>query len=75
MFNNSLLQRIEFGFTRTACSCDEDVLNCYFVPGYLIPDDLSRLADHLSVENIFDSQVLSNSFSWSNRRAEYWGDI
>ena len=54
MINNSLLQRIEFGFKRTACSCDEDVLNCYFVPGYLIPDDLSRLADHLRVENIFD---------------------
>jgi Fe-S-cluster containining protein len=55
MINNSLLlQRIEFGFTRTACYCDEDVLNCYFIPGYLIPDDLSRLADHLSVENVFD---------------------
>ena len=54
MINHSLLQRVEFGFTRTACSCDEDVVNCYFVPGYLIPDDLSRLAAHLSIPNIFD---------------------
>ncbi len=54
MINHSLLQRVEFGFTRTACSCDEDVVNCYFVPGYLIPDDLSRLADHLNVESIFN---------------------
>jgi hypothetical protein len=76
MINNSLLQRIEFGFTRTACSCDEDVLNCYFIPGYLIPDDLSRLADHLSVENVFDlARDYLLAFSWSNRRPEYWGDV
>jgi hypothetical protein len=36
--------RVEFGFGRTVCGCAEDVLNCQFIPGYLVPADLPRLA-------------------------------
>lgn len=36
-------ERVEFGVTRTKCSCYGCVTNCRFIPGYLIPSDLGRL--------------------------------
>jgi hypothetical protein len=35
--------RMEFGFERTICDCDECKLNCRYLPGYLIPADLDRV--------------------------------
>jgi hypothetical protein len=37
------LERIEFGFTRTDCSCRTCRRNCMFMPGFLIPGDLERM--------------------------------
>ncbi|MBL8792406.1 MAG: hypothetical protein JNM56_00730 [Planctomycetia bacterium] len=39
--------RTEFGFERSVCACPECVRNCRFIPGYLIPADLPRVAAHL----------------------------
>lgn len=39
------MERTEFGYTRTACACPEDILNCYFLPGNLIPADLPRMME------------------------------
>ena len=46
--------RTEFGFERTACACSECAINCRFIPGYLIPADLDRIAGHLSSENLIE---------------------
>jgi Putative zinc- or iron-chelating domain len=35
--------RTEFGKQRTSCACDECVKNCKFMPGFLIPSDLTRM--------------------------------
>ncbi len=43
--------RREFGFDRTVCSCEECVNNCRYIPGYLIPADLERIARFLGVRN------------------------
>lgn len=40
--------RTEFGFRRTVCACRECTLNCRHIPGYLIPDDLERIHQHLA---------------------------
>ena len=37
------VERHEFGFPRTKCSCRMCEINCEFVPGMLIPADISRL--------------------------------
>lgn len=39
------MTRFEFGFQRTVCACHLCTLNCQFIPGYLIPQDVRRLAD------------------------------
>lgn len=44
--------RITFGFHRTACACAECVLNCRFIPGYLVPTDIAAIAHHLGYENL-----------------------
>ncbi len=46
--------RTEFGFERTACACSECAINCRFIPGYLIPADLDRIAGHLGSENLIE---------------------
>ncbi|MGE0885430.1 MAG: YkgJ family cysteine cluster protein [Blastocatellales bacterium] len=46
--------RIEFGFGRTKCACLECAINCRFIPGYLIPADLERIAKHLGCENLIE---------------------
>jgi hypothetical protein len=38
-----MTERMEFGAKRTVCACDECVRNCRFIPGYLIPSDLTRM--------------------------------
>jgi hypothetical protein len=35
--------RREFGQERTTCSCSGCVLNCRFMPGFLLPSDLGRM--------------------------------
>jgi hypothetical protein len=37
------MNRTEFGFERTNCSCKVCVTNCLVMPGFLIPADLERL--------------------------------
>lgn len=44
--------RTEFGSARTACSCANCSINCRFIPGYLIPADLERIAAHVGAENV-----------------------
>lgn len=41
-----------FGFHRTECACDECALNCQYLPGYLIPSDLSVIAAELGYDNL-----------------------
>lgn len=36
-------KRTEFGQERTTCACEMCVINCRFMPGFLIPADLTRL--------------------------------
>ena len=33
------------GFARTICDCENCAMNCRFIPGYLLPEDLARLLD------------------------------
>jgi hypothetical protein len=40
--------RLEFGFERTICDCEECKLNCRYLPGYLIPADLDRIHCYLA---------------------------
>lgn len=44
--------RAEFGFARTTCACSNCSINCRFIPGYLIPADLERIAAHVGAENV-----------------------
>lgn len=44
--------RITFGFPRTECACTECTLNCRFIPGYLIPTDLTAMAAELGYDNL-----------------------
>ncbi len=46
--------REEFGFARTVCDCSECSINCHFIPGYLIPADLDRIARNLDCENLME---------------------
>jgi len=46
--------RTELGFERTVCACSECAINCRFIPGYLIPADLERIAGHLDSENLIE---------------------
>lgn len=36
--------RTEFGLRRSVCACSNCVLNCRFIPGFLIPSDLEGIA-------------------------------
>lgn len=44
--------RTEFGFTRTECACSSCSINCRFIPGYLVPSDVKRIARHLGYTNL-----------------------
>lgn len=43
--------RTEFGFLRTACACALCVENCKHIPGYLVPNDVERMAKALGCAN------------------------
>ena len=40
-------RRTELGFERTVCDCGACKINCKFLPGFLLPSDISRIAEHL----------------------------
>lgn len=46
------LPRTEFDFARTTCACCLCVENCKHIPGYLVPDDIERMAKTLGYTNI-----------------------
>ncbi len=45
-------ERTEFEFKRIECACSACLCNCYGLPGYLIPDDLRRIADYLGEDDV-----------------------
>ena len=47
--------RVEFGFERTVCACEQCTNYCRHVPGYLVPSDLDRLRDYCGGADAFDS--------------------
>jgi Fe-S-cluster containining protein len=46
--------RSEFCYDRTVCACGECVNNCRYIPGYLIPTDVGRIARHLGFTNLVE---------------------
>lgn len=44
--------RTEFGFERTVVGGPLEQINCKFIPGYLIPADLERIAAHMGSPGI-----------------------
>jgi hypothetical protein len=44
--------RTEFGYERTSSASINDVLNCVFLPGYIIPADLKRMSGKENEEEI-----------------------
>lgn len=38
-----MTERIELGLPRTTCACHACIINCHFMPGFLIPSDLDRI--------------------------------
>jgi Fe-S-cluster containining protein len=51
---NAAAARTEFGYARTECACERCALNCHFMPGYLVPADLHRVARLLGFGNVFE---------------------
>jgi Fe-S-cluster containining protein len=49
--------RKEFGFARTVCACGECTINCHFIPGYLIPADLERIAARLGYDDLIEFAI------------------
>lgn len=45
-------ERTEFGFIRTIADGPLERLNCKYIPGYLIPADLERIASAMGATNI-----------------------
>jgi hypothetical protein len=44
-------RRTELGFERTVCDCKACKINCEFIPGFLLPSDIRRIALHLGYSN------------------------
>src|SRR4030095_13883309 len=44
-------RRTELGFERTVCDCKACKINCAFVPGFLLPFDIRRIALHRGYSN------------------------
>ena len=44
-------RRTELGFERTVCDCKACKINCKFIPGFLLPSDIRRIALHLGYSN------------------------
>lgn len=49
-----VLPRTEFDYSRTTCDCHQCTINCKFLPGYLIPSDLDRIASHIGTANLVE---------------------
>lgn len=49
-----LLMRTFMEHRRTVCDCDLCKTNCRFIPGYLLPDDLDRIAAFLGDSERFE---------------------
>jgi Fe-S-cluster containining protein len=44
-------RRTELGFERTVCDCSACKINCEYIPGFLLPSDIRRIALHLGYSN------------------------
>jgi hypothetical protein len=44
-------RRTELGFERTGYDCSDCKINCKFIPGFLLPSDIRRIAEHLWYSN------------------------
>lgn len=44
-------RQMRFAFERTISNSPEDLLNCQYIPGYLIPSDLQKISKHLGYDN------------------------
>jgi hypothetical protein len=44
-------RRTELGFERTLGDCGACKINCKFIPGFLLPSDIRRIAEHLGYSN------------------------
>jgi len=44
--------RTQLGFPRTECACEECVINCHYIPGYLIPSDLEAIGERLGYADL-----------------------
>ena len=56
--------RTFMGYQRTFCDCPECSLNCQYIPGYLLPEDLTRIAAFHGVDlnPLLDWQHQDNTF-------------
>ena len=45
-------ERTTFSFKRTKCDCKDCAINCKYLPGYLLPEDLGRIARSLGYTNL-----------------------
>ena len=45
-------RRTELGFERTVCDCRACKINCEFIPGFLLPSDIRRIALHLGYSSV-----------------------
>jgi hypothetical protein len=50
--NKESFMRSFLGIPRTVCSCDRCAVNCRFIPGYLLPEDLTGIARFLGHSDI-----------------------
>ena len=46
--------RVFRGFQRTFCSCELCAINCRFIPGYLLPEDLEKMSTFLGYARLFE---------------------
>jgi hypothetical protein len=51
--------RNEFGFTGTECACEECILSCKHIPGFLVPSDIEVIAIHLGYDDLILSAMES----------------
>lgn len=43
--------RKEYGFKRVKCACRRCQINCEYMPGYLVPEDVERIMKHLGYDD------------------------
>ena len=46
--------RIFMGHYRTVCNCHLCAINCRFIPGYLLPEDLDKIPTFLGYSKLFE---------------------